>query len=308
MADVLLVDGHNVAFRSFFGIGELSREDGFPTGAIYGYAKAIWRIQDSVRPGRTAVFFDMGRSAKRTAILREYKANRPPMAEELRVQLPHIRQLARLMDCAVIEKEGVEADDLIAAHALAASNSGERVAIASSDKDFAQIVCDRITLWNPPSHGSSDFNWVPLDSEGVKRKFSVTPEQIVDYLCLVGDAVDNVSGVPRVGAKTAAKLLGDYGSIDGIMGHLDELPKIIAGNMMEFSKEIERNRSLIAFDLEAGAAQLQWSYFDIDALVEFFEEFELHSLIPSARRRYGQKNKSTAAKVSNVVAQDCFPF
>ncbi|MDR2668218.1 MAG: hypothetical protein LBB38_04255 [Puniceicoccales bacterium] len=308
MADVLLVDGHNVVFRSYYGVGELSREDGFPTGAIYGYVNAIWRLQDRICPGRTTVFFDMGRSEKRTAILPEYKANRQPIAEELRVQLPHICRLAVLMGCSVVQRPGVEADDLIAAHAVGEAAMGNRVAIASSDKDFAQLVCDAITLWSPPPPGSYGADWIALDPAAVERKFSVAPEQIVDYLCLVGDASDNVRGVPRIGAKTAARLLQTYGTIDGIMEHLHELPKSIGENMLNSSAEIARNRELIAFDRDGEIVQPQVGDFDLEALISFFEEFDLQSFIPKAIKRYGAKKQKTEPKNVDCPMQSCLPF
>jgi DNA polymerase-1 len=230
------------------------------------------------------------------------------MAEELRLQLPHIQRLACLMDCGVVQRRGVEADDLIAAHATCEAAAGNRVTIASSDKDFAQLVCGAITLLNPPPQKSFSADWVVLDYFAVEKKFSVAPGQIVDYLCLVGDASDNVRGVPRIGAKTAANLLRTYGSIDGIVEHLDELPKGIAENILNHSGEIARNRKLIAFDVDAAAVQPVRNDFNIDALVSFFEEFSMQRFIGKAIRRYGAKRQRDDCQTAKRAAQECFPF
>jgi DNA polymerase-1 len=296
MADILLVDGHNIAFRSYYGIGELFRDDGFPTGAIYGYANSIWRLEDATRPERTVIFFDLGRSAKRCELLPAYKAQRSPMPEELRLQLPHIRRLAELMCGSVVERQGVEADDLLASRAVAEAAGGKSVAIASSDKDFAQIVGGRICQWRPPPPQSLSPNWIPMDAAAVEKKFSVSPSQMVDYLSLVGDAADNVEGVPRIGAKTAAKLLQAYGTVEGIRAHAAELAPVIAENLRTFADNLDRNRRLIAFDLSYASEEshVERKAFDLAALLDFFREFELQSLIGKASSRYGGKAKGMA--------------
>ncbi|MDR0679244.1 MAG: hypothetical protein LBF24_03290 [Puniceicoccales bacterium] len=287
MARVLLVDGHNIAFRGYYGIGELNRRDGFPTGAIFGYASTIWRLEDIIRPEYSVVFFDLGRSAQRRELLPEYKAQRKPMPEELRLQLPQVRRLAGLMAAAVVERQDVEADDLLASRAVAEAERGNFVDIASSDKDFTQIVSHSITLWRPPVMGSPSFRWAPMGPTEVLAKFSVRPQQMVDYLSLVGDAADNVPGVPRIGAKTAARLLQSYGSIEGIFAHCGELPPAIAKNLRDFADDLERNRRLIAFDLSLSQGPLERHSVDCQALLAFFREFELNSLIKKAATRYG---------------------
>ncbi|MDR0339951.1 MAG: hypothetical protein LBH53_00050 [Puniceicoccales bacterium] len=292
MARVLLVDGHNLAFRSYYGIGELNRRDGFPTGAIFGYASTIWRLEDTIRPEYGAVFFDLGRSAQRVDLLPEYKAHRKPMPEQLRLQLPHVRRLAGLMASTVIERQGVEADDLLASQAIVEAARGNSVAIASSDKDFAQIVSQNITLWRPPAVGSPSFRWSPMGPAEVSKKFSVSPHQIVDYLSLVGDAADNVPGIPRIGAKTAARLLQFYGSVEGIFAHRGELTTTIAKNLHTFADELERNRRLIAFDLSLSPGPLERRPIDCQALVDFLCEFELDSLIRKAVKRYSLRQSS----------------
>ncbi|MDR1436140.1 MAG: 5'-3' exonuclease [Puniceicoccales bacterium] len=305
VADLLLVDGHNIAFRCFYGIGNLAREDGFPTGAIYGCAKTIWRMQDSVQPMRTVVFFDVGRCAERTELFPDYKASRKPMAAELRLQLPHIGRLVKLIGCAVAQEKGVEADDLIAAYAAAEANGGKRVAIASSDKDFAQMVCGNITLLVPPPAGCGTANWLTMDADGVKRKFSVEPHQIVDFLSLVGDSVDCIPGVPGVGPKTAAKLLGQYGTVESLMANLDAIAPKLALNLRDSAENISRNRRLIALKTLSHSVNPQWEKFDGVALLNFLEEFSLQSLMAQARRRYAIGGCHAGA---DKTAQHSFPF
>ncbi|MDR2664301.1 MAG: hypothetical protein LBB14_02120 [Puniceicoccales bacterium] len=291
MAHILFVDGHNIAFRAYYGVGRLNRRDGFPTGALYGYASTVLRLEEAVHPEFSAAFFDSGRSVERTQLLPDYKAQRRPMPEELRLQLPQVRRLAGLMASAVVERPGVEADDLLASQAVTEAKLGNSVAIASSDKDFAQIVSPAITLWRPPAAGSHSFHWVPMGPDGVREKFAVEPSQIVDYLSLVGDAADNVPGVPQVGPKTAAKWLNSYGSIEEILAHGDELPPNLAKNLREFASNLERNRRLISFDLSLCQTPMERHSFDWPALLEFFREFELFSLIERATKRYGLQQR-----------------
>ena len=287
MADLLLVDGHNLAFRSFYGIGPLNRRDGFPTGALYGWITTLWHLQDAVRPGRTVAFFDRGRSVFRREILPIYKAQRAKTPDDLRRQLPHIREAAELMGATAIEREGVEADDLLAALAVREAGAGKTVAIASSDKDFAQIVCERIILWRPPAAGNGSGDWVPMDSAAVEEKFGVEPRSIVDYLTLVGDASDNIPGVPGVGAKTAAKWLRAYGSVEGIRRHLHELPPRLGENFQAAEESILRNQRLIRFDLYLSLPPVpRQDPVDLAKFLEFLGTFQLHSLRQRAIHRY----------------------
>ena len=188
MAKWLLVDGFNVAYRCFFAVPELTRADGFPTNAVHGWVKSLWRLMDQERPAATLVFFDLGGAQDRLVLLPEYKAQREEMPEALVKQLPYIKAVTRAMGLVGVEKAGMESDDLVASQAVRLAAEGHEVLIVSSDKDFAQIVGDRIKMLLPPPSANPKLGWRRLDAAGVKEKFGVPPAQIPDYLALVGDA------------------------------------------------------------------------------------------------------------------------
>jgi DNA polymerase-1 len=194
MAKWLLVDGFNLAYRCFHAMPELTRADGFPTGALHGWVKSLWKMIDLEQPAGTLVFFDLGESVERVALHAAYKAQRAPMPDALRQQIEPLKVLTRVMGLAGIEQDGVESDDLLAAEAVRRAAAGDDVVIVSSDKDFAQIVGDRIRILLPPPSANPKLGWRLLDAAGVGEKFGVPPAQIADYLALVGDTSDNIPG------------------------------------------------------------------------------------------------------------------
>ena len=217
MSTWLLIDGFNLAYRCFFAIPELTRPDGFPTNALHGWIKSIWRFTDQTHPAGTLVFFDLGGAQDRLALHPAYKAQRAEMPDALVKQLPHLKTLSRALGLAVIEQNGVESDDLLAAQAVALANSGEDALIVSSDKDFAQIVNDHIKILQPPPSANPKLGWHIMDAAGVAEKFGVPPSQIADYLALIGDTSDNIPGLDGVGPKTAAKWLQQHATLDAIL-------------------------------------------------------------------------------------------
>jgi DNA polymerase-1 len=217
MSKWLLIDGFNLAYRCFFAIPELTRADGFPTNALHGWVKSIWCLADQERPAGTLVFFDLGGAQDRLALHPEYKAQRAEMPDALARQIPHLKTLSRALGLAVIEQNGVESDDLLAAQAVALACAGHDALIVSSDKDFAQIVGDRVKILLPPPPANSKLGWHIMDAAGVVEKFGVPPAQIADYLALTGDASDNIPGLGGVGPKTAAKWLQQHATLDAII-------------------------------------------------------------------------------------------
>lgn len=282
MAELLLVDGHNLAFRSFYGIPQLNRDDGFPLNAIYGWLKGLWRLQDRIRPDKTIVFFDLGHSSARREMLQEYKAQRRPAPDAFHLQMPIIKRLTGLLGIQVVERQNVEADDLLASFAVHTANRTS-VAIASADKDFAQIVSERIHQWLPPSAG---HDWMELDPDGVLRKFGVTTSQIVDYLSLMGDAADNIDGIPGVGAKTAAQWLKNFGSIDGILQNLSQLPQRFRELLRTMEERLRRNQRLIGLDLSLDPPPIELCRTNFDDLVQLLRELQLPSLIRESEIRH----------------------
>lgn len=217
MSKWLLIDGFNLAYRCFFAIPDLTRADGFPTNAIHGWVKSIWRFADQERPDGMFVFFDLGGAQDRLALHPEYKAHREEMPDALDKQIPCLKSFTRAMGLPVIEQNGVESDDLLAAQAVAFARAGDDVLIVSSDKDFAQIVNERIKILLPPPTANPKLGWRTMDAAGVAEKFGVPPAQIADYLALVGDTSDNIPGLRGVGPKTAVKWLQQHGTLEAIL-------------------------------------------------------------------------------------------
>jgi len=288
MAKWLLVDGFNLAYRCFHALPELTRADGFPTGALHGWVKSLWKLIDLEKPDSTLVFFDLGESEDRIALLPEYKAQRKPMPDPLRQQIDPIKTLTRVMGLAGIESAGVESDDLLASEAVRLARAGDDVVIVSSDKDFAQIVDERIKIMLPPPSANPRLGWRLLDAAGVQEKFGVPPAQIADYLALVGDTSDNIPGVNGVGPKTAVKWLQQYGSLEGVIAHSGELKpdrfqeavRTQADRLRLNLKLTTLNLSLPTVAAEKGAAQPA-------ELFRLLAELEMKGCLAEAQRRYG---------------------
>ena len=221
MDRLLIIDGHAYAYRAFHAIRGLRSPDGRPTNAIYGFIKMLAKMRAAIGPSHLIVVWDGGLSAERTALLPEYKAQRPGMPDDLKPQLDEIAGYLKAAGVASFCREGVEADDYIACLARRAADAGVTVVIASSDKDFMQLVSARVGLLNP-NDPASRYGTVWTDGQ-VRAKAGVGPSQIVDWLSLMGDTVDNIPGVPGVGPKTAAELLNQFGSVAALYGRLDEV-------------------------------------------------------------------------------------
>ncbi|MEY2408064.1 MAG: polymerase [Verrucomicrobiota bacterium] len=214
---MLIVDGHAYAYRSFHAIRQLSSPSGAPTNAIFGFIKALGRMQTLLAPSHVVVVWDGGLHAQRMEQLPDYKAQRPPMPDSLEKQLDGITHFLHAAGLASLCAEGIEADDWIAVIARRFSKQVP-VVIASADKDFMQLVSPTVGLLNP--NDKSEKLWT---AEDVRAKAGVVPEQIVDWLSLIGDSVDNIPGVPGVGPKTASDLLNQFGSIDSLYSRLAEV-------------------------------------------------------------------------------------
>jgi len=215
---LLIIDGHAYAYRAYYAIRNLKGRDGRGTNAIFGFIRFVEKYLKRLKPEYMAVVWDGGLSEERLALLPEYKAQRSAMPDDLRGQIDEIVEYLRAAGLCSLCQDGVEADDYIASLARQAERTGLAVVIASADKDFMQLVSPAIGLLNPGD--KTDVIWT---REQVRGKTGVEPEQIVDWLSLMGDAVDNIPGVPGVGPKTASELLGKFGTVDGIMARLGEL-------------------------------------------------------------------------------------
>ena len=288
MAKWLLVDGFNLAYRCFHALPELTRADGFPTGALHGWVKSLWKLVDQERPEATLVFFDLGGSNDRLALHAEYKAQRKEMPEPLQKQIEPIKQLTRAMGFVGIEIDGVESDDLLASQAVMLANAGHDVLVVSGDKDFAQIVNDKIKIMLPPPSANPKLGWRLLDAAGVQEKFGVPPSQIADYLALVGDTSDNIHGLEGVGPKTAAKWLAECGgSVECVIAKAAELKperfrELVAAN----TEQLRLNLKLTTLNLGLKTVAAEKTAPQTEELLRLLETMEMKSTLAEAKRRY----------------------
>lgn len=260
---LVLIDGSSFLFRAFHAVPPLTNAKGQPTNAIYGVSNMLRKLIQDYNTPYFCVVFDAPGKTFRHELYDQYKAHRPPMPEDLRVQIQPLHELIRSLGLPLIIETGVEADDVLGSLAQSAAAQGFQVIISTGDKDMAQLVNSQIMLENTMTNSR-------LDEAGVLEKFGVKPDQIVDYLALMGDAVDNVPGVPKVGPKTAAKWLQEYGSLDQIMLNADQIGGKIGENLREalpqlpLSRELTRIRCDVA--LHYGLDDLKRRSADIDAL------------------------------------------
>lgn len=238
---LVLVDGHAYAYRAFHAIRNLSSPQGEPTNAIFGFIKMVERLRELWKPSHLAVVWDGGLAPERLVDLPEYKAQRPPMPESLGCQINGIIEWLKASGVSSLASEGVEADDWIATLARGLADEIGQVLIASSDKDFMQLIGNRIGLVNPAESVARIWN-----ADDVVTKTGVKPEQVVDWLSLIGDTVDNIAGVRGIGPKSAAELLRQFGSINGMFENLERVQNARVREILRGSESIvRRNQRLI---------------------------------------------------------------
>ncbi len=295
---LLLVDGSSYLYRAFHAMPDLRGPDGQPTGALYGMVAMLRRLREQYPPHKGwrygACVFDTKEPTFRDALYADYKAHRPPMPPELVAQLDPIREAVRLMGWPLLEVPGVEADDVIGTLAQRAHAQGMATLISTGDKDLAQLVGDHVTLVNTMSGEV-------LDTAGVQAKFGVPPERMIDWLTLVGDSVDNVPGVDKVGPKTAAKWLAEYGSLDALVAQAEGIPGVAGKNLRAALDWLPTARTLVTIrtdcDLDGYARQfdpdLRLQPEDGAALLPFFTRYGM--------RRFTQELK--AQGVAEASAQ-----
>lgn len=302
MSKWLLVDGFNLAYRCFHALPELTSSTGFPTGALHGWVKSLWKLIDQEKPDATLVFFDLGESQDRLALLADYKAQRKPMPDPLRQQIDPIKALTRAMGLAGIEQDGVESDDLLASEAVSLARQGHDVVIVSSDKDFAQIVDDRIKIMLPPPSANPKLGWRLLDAAGVAEKFGVPPIQIAHYLALVGDTSDNIPGLDGVGPKTAAKWLAECGgSVECVIEKAAELkPERFREAVVANADRLRVNLKLTTLNLALPAVKPEWRTPQPEELFRMLDGFEMRSTAADARKRYATETGRKAETGASI--------
>lgn len=283
-APVVLVDGSYYLFRCFFGLPPLSNAQGLPTNAIRGVLNALNKLIKKYKPAYMAVAFDTKAPTFRHELSDAYKAHRPPMDDDLRVQIPYIHKMIELLGIPLIKIDGFEADDIIGTLAFQANKHGLPVVISTGDKDMAQLVNDSVIL-------EDSFKGSTTDIDAVVEKFGVHPTQIADYLTLMGDSADGIAGIPKVGKKTAATLLNNYQSIDGILENLHNIKGVVGKNLAEHQSEIPLNRTLativtnlnlpVAFgDIALPSSQ---SVAQLNALYQLYNELEFRQEISATK-------------------------
>lgn len=280
---VVLIDGSSYLFRAFHALPPLVNSKGQPTGAIKGVVNMIRSIKDQYAESTIAVIFDAKGPTFRNDIYPEYKANRPPMPDELRSQIQPIHDIIRAMGLPLISIEGVEADDVIGTYATQATATGQDCLISTGDKDMAQLVSPHVTLVNTMKN---EF----LNPEGVTTKYGFGPEHIIDYLALMGDKVDNIPGVPGVGEKTATALIAGLGGLDDLYNNLDKIKELSFRGAKTMHKKLEDNKdqAYLSYELatikcdvelEQSLADLCHQEADNEQLLAYYTELEFKTWV-----------------------------
>jgi len=275
-ADLVLFDGSSYLYRAFHALPPLSNSRGEPTGAVLGVLNMLLKFLKEYRPAHIAVVFDAPGRTFRDDLFAQYKAHRPMMPDDLRAQIEPLLLIIRAQGLPLLRIAGVEADDVIGTLACRAASAGQRVLISTGDKDMAQLVNESITLVNTMSNTT-------LDRAGVKAKFDVYPEQIVDYLALVGDSSDNIPGIDKVGPKTAAKLLAQFGTLDALIASVAEIEGKVGDNLragletLALSKSLARLRTDLELPLQP--EELRPAEPDVEQLRELYSRYELRALL-----------------------------
>lgn len=288
MSKTFLCDGHNLAFRAFYGIRELTRSDGFPTNMIHGWLRSFWRLEDDFKPDQIWVFFDLGGCHKREKILPEYKANRGVPPDGFTEQLEWVKKLTLSMGYGFGEEEGREADDLIAAKVGELSGDSELV-IVSADKDLGQLVKPGVSQLLPPPTANPRIGWRLLDEKGVEEKFGIPPRLLLDYLSIIGDQSDNITGLNGVGPKTAVKWLNAWGSLDEIIANAGRIsPKRFGSVIYENRDLLNRNRELIKLDDTIHDGGIAPGEPNVDEINQILDAMEMTKSLDEVRKRYSE--------------------
>ena len=277
---LLLVDGSSYLYRAFHALPDLRSPDGFPTGAIHGMVAMMKRLREQIKADHAACVFDAKGPTFRDALYPEYKAHRSPMPEDLVQQIEPIHEVVKLLGWPVLMVPGIEADDALGTLANVAVASGHKVVISTGDKDLAQLVNPDVTLINTMSNET-------LDVPGVQAKFGVPPDRIIDYLTLMGDTVDNVPGVEKVGPKTAAKWIGEYGSLEEVMAAAPSIKGVAGENLRKALDWLPQGRKLITVLTDCDLSEhvdgwplieaLAFQQPDMPALLNFYTRFNFRT-------------------------------
>jgi len=306
-----LIDGSAFIFRAYHVMPPLTRKsDGLPVGALHGFCNMIWRyIEDNPGPDaptHAAVIFDKGAHTFRNDLYEAYKGNRPDMPEELRPQIPLTREATRAFNLACEEIEGFEADDIIATLARQAREAGGRVTIISSDKDLMQLVGGGVEMLDAMKN-------TRIDAEAVAEKFGVPPEKVIDVQALAGDSIDNIPGAPGIGIKTAAQLIYEYGDIETLLAHAEEIkqPKR-RQTLIEHAHQIRLSKKLVALDADTPLGftldDLEVKEPDPEELLKFLTSMEFRTITQRVSEKFGVETPAIQEPHAPDTPADDLPF
>ena len=297
---VYLVDGSSYIHRAYHAIRGLSNSKGLPTNAIFGFTRMLIKLLDDKSPDYVAVAFDARGPTFRHEIFKDYKATRPPMPEDMAVQMPYIRDVVAGLSVKVLEEEGYEADDIIGTIAVLARNQALNVIIVSGDKDFRQIVSENTLMWDP-------MNDKQVDYDTIKRDYGIEPEQIIEVMALSGDSVDNIPGIPGVGEKTALDLIQQFHSLENLIENTGKVTKASVKNKLEqfkdqalLSKELVTINNAVPIDITIDDLRLGSP--KKERLADIFRELEFKSLIDkfSEHAELGKKDYRLILKTEEL--------
>ena len=298
-----LVDGSSYIYRAYHALPNLTNSAGEPTGALLGVANMLRRLINDSESENIAVVFDAKGPTFRHEMYEQYKANRPPMPLELRQQIEPIHELVRLLGLPLIQVSGVEADDVIGTLAKRATAENIDCVISTGDKDMAQLVNDRVSLVNTMTDTS-------MDIDGVIQKFGVRPEQIVDFLALTGDKADNIPGVEKCGPKTAAKWLGNWQDLEGVMANANDMKGKIGGYLREALEVLPLSRDLATIrsdlELEEDVKQLKRGAVDEAELREFLQRNEFNSWLKELGSEEPSQSSTTETNYTTILDMASF--
>ena len=290
---IYLIDGTAYIHRAYHAIRGLANSKGLPTNAIFGFTRMLMKLMEDRKPEYVGMFFDAKGPTFRHAMYADYKANRPPMAEDMAVQIPYIKEVTAAFNLPIIEMQGYEADDLIGTLARIAENKGFTVVMVTGDKDFMQLVTEKSSIWDPMKEST-------IDLPSIQEKFGIKPDQMIDVQGLSGDTADNIPGVPGIGQKTAVSLIKTYNSIQQLYEKLDTITKKKQReNLENFKEQAFQSRKLVTIDTEVpitlDPADFKVSQPDREKLTELFKILEFRQLQQSVPEQSDLSSKDYQA-------------
>ena len=296
---LLLVDGSSYLYRAFHALPDLTSASGQPTGAIYGVLTMLQKLIKAEQPDFVAIVFDLPDKTFRHDLYPDYKANRHATPKDLISQIQPLHTAIQHLGLPLITQSGFEADDIIGTLAKQAESQNVQSIIATGDKDFAQLVSDRVHLIDTMKNAR-------LDPQGVSDKFGIVPELIIDYLTLAGDASDNIPGVEKVGPKTAIKWLSEYKNLQGVVDHANEIKGKVGENLRASLDQLNLFKRLVTIDCEV---ELNQTVFDLvitesndGALYEQFKELGLHGLIKQFQIEPEEKKTRSGVNYQTILS------